>query len=504
MSTWKRGTRERSGDPIYEEATGPAWCPAPGAARGGSYWVPPAGGCARRRAEAGSSGRLRERVSRGSQPCGSCVGLGAVGTGSGHSSGGQSRKDVGPRPPTGGAPGRPAPPDMAAAVRGLRCPCRGAAYDPGGSPWILGPLTCLSVSVSVSVSSLSPLFPSHLSLPSYPLSVPCSQFSLISQFSFSSLCLCVCLFLSVSLFYHLSHPCSLTFPLSPGCGYSFYYNRVMGGKQAWAKKWPWQASIQKNDVHICAGSIVASLWVLTAASCMNTSSNLTVYLGNPLLSVEDRVHSRRVPVKQVIIHPYYQEKRYWSWIGRENNVALLKLAQRLNYSEYIAPVCLPSPNLEVKPGSFCWVTGWGQYKMAIPNYPIPLSKDLIEAEIMIMSNDDCDTLYHDISEVPSIVRIISPNMLCSSYYRGRNVCYGDDGSPLVCEIDNTWFQIGTVSWTLGCIHQQTPGVYSRISKYVTWIQNEIAELNYAVSTFMASSWFTHLFMLLPISLIMAL
>ncbi|XP_043835226.1 putative serine protease 45 [Dromiciops gliroides] len=289
-----------------------------------------------------------------------------------------------------------------------------------------------------------------------------------------------------------------------GCGHSYLFDRVIAGEDALAKKWPWQVSIQEGTKHLCGGSIVAPLWVLTAANCVNVNITFTILMGSTMLDEENSVHSLRVGVDRVVIHPSYQESRYWSWIGRENNIALIKLNRKLNYTKHIAPVCLASPKLEVRPGSFCWITGWGQTKIGEPGQIVPLSPILQEAEITVMSNDDCDTLYHDISEVPSIVRIISSNMMCSDYSRGRDFCYGDDGSPLVCEIDNTWFQAGIVSWTLGCAHLETPGVYSRVSEYSNWIEREIAELSYASSTLRAASWIIPFSLLLPICLVMTL
>ncbi|XP_020854845.1 putative threonine protease PRSS50 isoform X2 [Phascolarctos cinereus] len=293
-----------------------------------------------------------------------------------------------------------------------------------------------------------------------------------------------------------------------GCGHSTIVERVIGGEASVPSKWPWQVSIQNDSKHLCGGTIIAGSWVLTAAHCVNINDNLSVFVGSTHLK-QSSDSSTRVAVKRVVIHPNYQETRYWSWIGREDDVALLKLAQELKYTKKISPVCLPSPIFDLKVGSFCWLTGWGQINISssegkAQSPRIQIDDGLHEAEIQVLSNDECDSRYHEISEVPSIIRIVTPTMLCSDYSRGKGFCFGDDGSPLVCEVDGTWFQAGIVSWTLGCAQRDTPSVYSRVSKYALWINKEIAELSYAVSTLMASSWIIPLCLLLPICLMMAL
>ena len=38
---------------------------------------------------------------------------------------------------------------------------------------------------------------------------------------------------------------------------------------------------------------------------------------------------------------------------------------------------------------------------------------------------------------------------------------GDGGGPLVCEKDGQWYQVGIVSFGIGCGRRNVPGVYTK-------------------------------------------
>ena len=45
----------------------------------------------------------------------------------------------------------------------------------------------------------------------------------------------------------------------------------------------------------------------------------------------------------------------------ENDIALIKLAGSVVYTDYIIPACLPAtPSDDVTAGTTCWITGWGE------------------------------------------------------------------------------------------------------------------------------------------------
>ena len=50
---------------------------------------------------------------------------------------------------------------------------------------------------------------------------------------------------------------------------------------------------------------------------------------------------------------------------------------------------------------------------------------------------------------------------------------GDSGGPMVNKQQTVWVQSGVVSFGFGCARPELPGVYSRVSRYQSWIGSQI-------------------------------
>lgn len=57
-------------------------------------------------------------------------------------------------------------------------------------------------------------------------------------------------------------------PSSSACGISLEPDPTLRDPEAMARRWPWLVSVWGNGTHICAGTLIASQWVLTVAHCL--------------------------------------------------------------------------------------------------------------------------------------------------------------------------------------------------------------------------------------------
>uniref|UniRef100_G1TRA2 Peptidase S1 domain-containing protein n=1 Tax=Oryctolagus cuniculus TaxID=9986 RepID=G1TRA2_RABIT len=248
---------------------------------------------------------------------------------------------------------------------------------------------------------------------------------------------------------------ALSLPSQSACG-----NRTMkivGGSPAPERRWPWQVSLRIGYSHFCGGSLITSRWVLSAAHCILRYADYMVQLGDRMLDGSSE-QALMVPVQKIIIHKDFEAA------SLTHDLALLRLAYSVNFSSYIQPVCLPGKSLTVKAGMLCWVTGWGQLS---ENGSSQMAVELQESQLRIIHFNQCNGMLQN--KLSTSTNLVKMGSICGYSAQGKDACQGDSGGPLVCEYNETWIQVGVVSWGIGCGRQGYPGVYTEVGYHRDWI-----------------------------------
>ncbi|XP_066304567.1 uncharacterized protein [Branchiostoma lanceolatum] len=238
-------------------------------------------------------------------------------------------------------------------------------------------------------------------------------------------------------------------------------NRIVGGEGAVSSSWPWQASLQTSAGHRCGGTLINSEWVVTAAHCVddNPSANrYTIVLGKHHTYSSD-VTEQRFSLSQLIMH-----ENYVSSPVPNRDIALLKLAQPATLNQFVGTACLPDGSDDNPPeGTTCVITGWGETQGTGDD------DVLKQARVPLVSNANCRAAYGNGGGRP-----ITNFMMCAGYPEGgHDTCQGDSGGPLVCTRRGSWVLDGVTSWGEGCAVEGYPGVYTRVSSLLDWIEEKI-------------------------------
>ncbi|XP_077483254.1 venom protease-like isoform X1 [Amblyomma americanum] len=246
--------------------------------------------------------------------------------------------------------------------------------------------------------------------------------------------------------------------------------RIVGGRESNLGAWPWIAllfiDVHGNGVRspLCGGALVTPRHVLTAAHCtFSGNRSLTpeafvARLGeHDYLSTDDGANPVDEPVVHIERHAQFNPRTYL------NDVAVLKLRRPVPLSKDIALICLPYGSLQTDEyqSRMANIAGWGELY-----YGGPSSASLQDTRIPIQSLDTCKESFKRTSIT------FTDHYLCAGSLKGdKDACRGDSGGPLMLLDDQQRFTIiGITSFGRRCAEPGYPGVYTRVAKYLDWIQ----------------------------------
>ncbi|XP_037326813.2 neurotrypsin isoform X1 [Pungitius pungitius] len=265
-------------------------------------------------------------------------------------------------------------------------------------------------------------------------------------------------------------------PVNSICGLRLKHTRqrrIIGGANSLRGGWPWQAAVRLRGSRgdgrlVCGATVIDTCWVLTSAHCFKRYGNSTkqykVRVGDYHTLVLEE-YEEEYGVDQIVLHPSYHSH------SNDYDLALVRLSpgavgqtpgECVSFSRHVLPACLPVRKERVlKQASNCHITGWGDTGRSY-------SKTLQQAPLSLLPRRHCQQHFHS---------AFTSRMLCAgSIQSERRVdsCRGDSGGPLVCERPGGgWVVYGVTSWGHACRTQRSPGVYTKVSAFSSWIRKVI-------------------------------
>jgi len=240
-----------------------------------------------------------------------------------------------------------------------------------------------------------------------------------------------------------------------------FSTRIVGGRPADPDEWPWLAALVHKgssgaNSAYCGATLISVNHVLTAAHCLAPfkQSDIQVKLGEYDFTEAGETEDQTFNVLWMKNHENYNDESY------EHDIAMIKLDRPAITSNSVWPICLPPPT-EKFTNRRAFVIGWGTIYFGGPTSSI-----LQEVNVRVWEPKDCKKNY------ATLGRNVLDTMLCAGE-TNKDSCQGDSGGPLNCLSPKTrkWELCGVVSWGAKCAEPDFPGVYTRVTEYLDWIDN---------------------------------
>lgn len=225
---------------------------------------------------------------------------------------------------------------------------------------------------------------------------------------------------------------------------------------------PWQVTFKPKSKETCQGSLISDQWVLTAAHCFHDAQMEDRHLWRVIVGDPTSHHGKEFHVEEVLVAPGFNVHAKQSQGISEfyaDDIALLKLSQRVKMSSHARPICLPctvGANMALRrsPGSTCKdheTELLSQQK--VPAHFVALNGNRMN--INLRTGPERTSCIEAVSQnkgsfpgLTNVSEVVTDQFLCSGMEEDDSPCKGESGGAVFLERRYRFFQVGLVSWGL--------------------------------------------------------
>ncbi|XP_062543605.1 serine protease Hayan-like isoform X1 [Armigeres subalbatus] len=248
-------------------------------------------------------------------------------------------------------------------------------------------------------------------------------------------------------------------------------NHIYAGTEAGEDEFPYLGALAftgGNELAFrCGANLISDQYMLTAAHCLTFERPAFVRLGVVDIVTKSKTDPPvDIGIEDIIIHPDYVPRPL------ANDIALIKLNRTVT-EDFLKRICLytnisdPSPDVKLS------IAGWGSTE----SNDWEMSPVLLKANVTTYDREDCNKILIEDKTPRRKLLKLNTDQLCAL---GRNTtghntgdtCVGDSGGPLELAIGRRRWIVGLTSTGKIC-GTSYPGIYTRVSQFIGWIEKEV-------------------------------
>ena len=255
---------------------------------------------------------------------------------------------------------------------------------------------------------------------------------------------------------------------------------IIGGVSSSPGRYPYLVSlgISRSD-HACAATLIAPDMLLSAAHCDGAFRWATLGMYDRSDHDEGMSDGRGgrqyIRTDETVAHPAYR----WTTANPDidYDFLLVKLTDPADVGRFPPVKLNRNPSVPSYDNQRLTITGWG----ATDAEGLDLSPKVLHGTVGYVSPETCDKSDGYIEgDYYSYRGFLTNSMMCA-WSEDVDACLGDSGGPLLLTPDDDDseqdVQVGIVSFGVGCNSPDFPGLYSRVSDQIGWIDEVVCSLS---------------------------